>query len=183
MPGVIYLALDQSPKRIGWARASAGDVPTCGVEALPRDGRRDAVFMEAAYVWVRRQIRDEFVTEVVVECAFAGMDPEIYSRSCKLIGAIEWACHRAEVRCREAEPPKWRARFIGRAQAPKSIKGNHLRRKWLKEQAMKACEARGWPVQCDDEAEACGILDYVMALDDPDYGATTGAPLFRGGAS
>jgi hypothetical protein len=70
----------------------------------------------------------------------------------------------------------WRSHFVGFCRAPKHLSPNE-RRKHLKSAAMDACAARGWPVETDDEAEACGILDYVLSLDNPSYGAQS-SPLF-----
>ena len=144
--------------------------PRTGRLLLPQVGPRHALFLSFAVKWLAEMIEQNGITEVVAETPFFGKNPEVCSRAYKLLGAIELACHDRGVRCREATMDDWRQHFVGFCRAPKSLSPNE-RRKHLKNAALDACAARGWNVETDDEAEACGILDYVLSLDNPSYGA------------
>lgn len=55
----------------------------------------------------------------------------------------------------------WRSAFIGRAVAPKEIKGDKARRAWIKNAVIRACETRGLSPANDNEADALGVLFWV----------------------
>lgn len=55
----------------------------------------------------------------------------------------------------------WRSAFIGRSSAPKEIKGEKVRRDWIKAAVIRACEMRGLSPANDNEADALGILFWV----------------------
>lgn len=172
-----YLALDQAPKRIGFALGSPNMVaPVSGAYALPSAGARHGVMLHVAHEWLSNTIKVYHVTKVCFESPFLGKNVQSFALQNKLIGVIEEACEANNIPCVEVESDKWRMRFIGCCRAPRALPKSE-RRPWLKKQAIDACAARQWDVKNDDEAEACGILDWVLSCDFKDYGSVAGAPL------
>lgn len=168
MPMRHVLALDQSPRKIGFAIGRRDMLtPITGVHELPA-GRNGAhgPMLSHARDWLDTQIKVYHITKVCFETPFL---PSIGGRATwavmnKLIGVIELVCDDHEIKCVETTPDNWRRHFIGICRAPKDIQKTR-RRAWLKERAMQACAARRWVVKTDDEAEAAGILSYVLSLD------------------
>lgn len=164
MPLRHVLALDQSTRRIGWAIGRHDMLaPLTGVYALPAVGARHGVLMGLVRDWLDTPIKTYHVTKVAFETPFSGFDAQNYALVNKMLGVVELVCDDHEIKCVEAMPVQWRKHFIGCGQAPRTIP-KPKRRAWLKEQAMRACAARRWDVKTDDEADACGILSYVLAL-------------------
>lgn len=64
----------------------------------------------------------------------------------------------------------WRAAFMGRSAAPKEVgageknpgKRSDIRRKWIKAETIKACEARGLKPKDDNQADALGIMFWHL---------------------
>ena len=173
-----YLALDQASRRIGWAIGNANMLaPLSGVFELPSAGARHGVMLTAARDWLDATVKCYHVTKVGFESPFCGPNPATFALVNKLIGIIELVCHDHNIHCVETMIDNWRNRFIEVCRAPKSIippgtsrgKAGTIRRAWLKEQSMIACAHRRWDVKTHDEAEACGILDYLLAIDDEAY--------------
>lgn len=172
---MIYLGLDQSPRRIGYAFGWPNMMrPTVGVHEIPAVGSHYAVTLAAARDWLADLIREHGVTHLCFESPiFAGLTNANHLRQMMaLAGAIELTALDLGVNCREVNAQTWRARFIGRARAPKYI-AKTKRREWVKQQAIRACILRGWVVAQGkgeaDDAEACGILDYLLSCDFPEY--------------
>lgn len=194
----MYLALDQSPSRVGWARGGPQmSAPETGLLFLPKFGDQHAILMDLTWDFVRSQIIEHGVTKVGFEAPYMGANPKNHRDACAQVAAIEWGCSRRDVACVEYTNGQWRKRFIGTTRGPyepdRSLKGKRLEaakrrasaenRAWLKRRSIEECEKRGWPIYLDgkpsdDIAEACGMLDYLLSLDFPEYGATAGAPLF-----
>lgn len=171
------LALDQARNRIGWALGSADmERPLCGVHPLPAVGARHGAMLGHLRDWLDTMIKTYHVRHVIYETPFAGVNPENFAVVNKMLGVIELVCDDHEIGCVRAAPVEWRKRFLGCGAAPKHItKGlskraaQVARRAWLKAETMKACAARGWPVENDDEADACGLLDFGLACHSQSY--------------
>lgn len=82
---------------------------------------------------------------------------------------VHKACHRYGIELQSVDVGRWRKQFIGRARAPQEIGGHklasHQRRSWLKKTALAECERRGWRAATDDEADAIGVLSFVVNQD------------------
>lgn len=178
-----YLALDQSPRKIGWALGDIGVKPRFGVHSLPQVGDDHSPFLVEARNWLEQRIIQDNVHLVCFESPFLGPDtnPIIIRKIYALVGVIELTCHDRQVPCKEVMIHTWRKHFLGYSQTPREVKGAAKRRRFIKDAAMRACVERDWFVQSDDAADACGILDYVMSCDDPNYAIET-SPLFKGAA-
>jgi Holliday junction resolvasome RuvABC endonuclease subunit len=164
-----YLALDQATKRIGFAIGSANMIePVCGHYEPPSAGARHGVMLGAVRDWLDTTIKTYHIHKVCFETPFSGLNPRNFGHVCKMVGVIELVCDDHDIPCVEATPPEWRKRFIDLAQAPREIPRPH-RRNWLKMRAMEACFIRKWHVKNHDEAEAAGILNYVLGLDYESY--------------
>jgi hypothetical protein len=170
----MYLGLDQSPAKIGWAIGSPDmSAPQTGVFVPVQYGDHYGRTLAGVSVWLQKLISEHGVTDVCMEATYIGAvtNPVIMRRICALAEHIDYVCFMFDIRCREVTTQTWRKRFIGRTTAPK---GEHTctaarRRKWLKDQAQRTCAVRRWDVKTDDEADACGILDYVLSVDFPKY--------------
>lgn len=163
------LALDQATRKMGYAIGSADmERPIFGVFKPPLVGARHGVMLGAVRNWLDTQIKVFHIHTVCFEAPFCGANQKSFALVNKLIGVIELVCDDHEIKCVEVTAGEWRKRFIGCTRAPKDIPRKD-RRTWLKDAATRACFARTWDVQSDDEADACGILDFVLAQESPSY--------------
>ncbi len=172
-----YLALDQAKTKCGFAFGSLGmEAPLSGVLQLPSVGRRHGVLMAHFRDWLATNIHVYHVEKVIYEVPFGGRDLETFAVVNKLLGVIELACEDAGIICCCATSHEWRKRFLGASQPPKRLfagmtkgRAQRARRDTLKLAAMATCAYHGWKVETDDAAEACGLLDFLLALDFPEY--------------
>lgn len=65
--------------------------------------------------------------------------------------------------------PTWRSKTHGKLAAPKDMKRQADKSKWLKLQAKLYCDKNGWAYNTDDEAEALCMLDALRIIHEPDY--------------
>lgn len=174
-----YLALDQAPSVIGWAIGSPDTTPRTGTQPVPKHGENYGATLSYVSKWLTEACSAHHVRQVVFESPFIGglTNPTVVRSMCSLADHIDFWCFSMGIPCREVSVQTWRKHFLGRGTAPRNAAvGPKAARQWLKTQAMTACAARRWDVRTDHEADACGILDYVLACDFPDYAART-APL------
>lgn len=175
------LALDQSARNTGWAFMEKDGAPTWGSFLLgpweDHEGERMLEFDD----WFDRAIHSLKVTHVFIEMPATQLDHrESLSANIATFGIpalIAMVCKNYDIELAVVTPSSWRTAFIGTGSAPKGLVQKQ-RRPWLKEQAKKACAARGWLVANDNEAEALGILNYGIMSIDPVYASRQG-PLFR----
>jgi hypothetical protein len=177
----MYLALDQSPRLIGWAMGVPGGQVRTGRVKLPDKDKNSPEYMVEAQRWLKRVIEREGVECVCTESVFFGDNAATYAKGAKLVGAIELECFKHGVRCFEVEPDTWRKRFIGFCRAPRGLQPYSARKRHLTDAAQRACAERGWYPETPDEAEACGILEWIWACNFPDYAAWGGTPLLDAG--
>lgn len=170
MPAI--LALDIAT-RTGWAyagpaalaawpatplEAAAMPVPGFVVGSREFPGTVAALggFADAYHEWLHDLMGGYTPTLVVFEAPFVG--PYTGQAAARKLNGLawhtEWLCRRLGVACEEAVPRDWRKHFTGVGSG---------KRKAMKDNAMAACTARGWPFANDDEADAAGILDYAVA--------------------
>ena len=155
----MYLALDQSPARVGFAYGAVTmSKPASGVYRL------DKSLMEASLRdWLQAMIILRGIQRVVYEEPFVGpkMRQDILMRMLALPAIIKLVCHDCGLSNPLAAPQgTWRKHFLGVGRAPNKTE---KARQWLKDEAMRACAERCWYVDSDDEAEACGILDWALS--------------------
>jgi hypothetical protein len=67
----------------------------------------------------------------------------------------EWMAHRMKAQCFTVDIGTWRKHFIGTG---------GLGRDAAKKKAIDMCRSYGWAPADDNEADACGILDYFLSL-------------------
>ena len=158
----MYLGLDQSPRRIGYALGTPDAVPITGVWSLPpaKDGEL-APFLCAARKQLELLLREKPVELVCFESPLQMIGSETNRKKFALAGVIELACYDLKIKCLEVSVNTWRKPFMG-----VTTGGT----KFLKDEAMRECVRRGWFVESDDEADACGILSYAMSVAVPGYG-------------
>lgn len=167
-PPRVHLAIDPAPSVCGFGIGHPTMKKPVSGSFKPPAG--SAVKLDYVYQWVRTTIATYRVTDVAVETIFM-KNPESFRSQVEIMAAIRLACHHQKVGLREVGVNAWRHRFLGASHAPKTIKSVSERRRWLKAAAVQACAERGWEVEGHDEADACGLLDYALALDHPDFGA------------
>lgn len=56
----------------------------------------------------------------------------------------------------------WRSAYIGRSMAPKEVKGDAERRKWIKAATVAECRRRGLEPADDNQADSLGILFWFL---------------------
>ena len=122
---------------------------------------------------IRNIIAVHDVDAVFIEGPFVPMDthdkegkrkprfnPDVVILAYGYQAAILMACEKEGIgpeRIHIVPPSTWRSRVLKRTMAPK---GTENSREWLKLEAIKACDARGWPISSQDEAEACLIWEH-----------------------
>lgn len=71
---------------------------------------------------------------------------------------IESYCYAKDLRCRVVGQGQWRRSFLGRGAGAKSSE--------FKTWATTRCRELGWRTRSHDEADALGILDHAIGLDE-----------------
>ena len=171
----MILALDIATKT-GWAIGRPGNgLVASGVMTLPKTGNDIGCFIASYAAWLHKNIKENLITDVVFETPIMpGVTNVMTLRKLYgLTGRTEEICLDHTIRCRERHMQSWRKHFLGRASAPKEIKGKEQRRKWLKDECILKCRLRGWFPRDDNEADALGLMDCVLCNDDPDYASRT----------
>lgn len=170
-----YLALDQAPSKVGWALGSAHEKPEWDVYFISTN-HREASLRD----WLQSMVSFRGVYHVVYEAPFIGprSSPQDVIAMCGLPAIIRLVCDDHGVPCEAAPLDQWRKHFIGYTRAPKEVKGQSRRRRWIKDACMRSCVERDWHVTDDDSADALGILDWALCRDFPQRGSDTAA-LFR----
>jgi hypothetical protein len=170
---VNYLALDQSPLRVGFAHAGPdSDMPKWGVYHLSRRSMEGSL-----RDWLQTMITVLPIGRVIYEAPFIGRSSSDLMKILSLPAIIRLVCEDGDVPCEMVSTTQWRKHFMGISRAPDGLK-KHMRRKWLKDECMRSCVERDWFVTKDDEADALGILDWALCRDFPKRGNETAA-LFR----
>jgi len=155
----VILALDIATTT-GWAFGSLGQKPFHGVIRTQGGiGEKLASFSNILEELIRSYDPDL----IVIEQPLHSIPRAGSSKSLRLLLGLcamaECVGHWHNIPVREVPMATWRKHFIGAGRAPKGEP-----RDWCKRQAMHRCEVLGWGEMSDDEAEACGILDYALSL-------------------
>lgn len=161
-----HLALDLSKWSAGWARwAPSLDLPVSGAWELGSE------VSTPGRVFARLHQRlDElhkatpfesisYETPLYLDVWQPSAHKEAHLLLVGLAAHVHSYCDARRIRiCRSVQMAKWRRRFIG--PMPRGTKGPEL-----KEHAMARCRELGMTPRTNDEAEAIGILDYVLHLE------------------
>lgn len=151
----------------GYAYGLPGQKPKSGTIRLDSgfsNGRKFAT-LEGR---VRNIIGVYEIDAVFIEAPYIQTDPKRFDIQVVRLGygyqaAILMACEKEGIgpeRITLVEPTVWRKFALGRGNAPKDVRPHKDGREWLKHEAVKKCDARGWPIKSQDEAEACLIWEY-----------------------
>src|ERR1700693_4323226 len=173
-PSILYLGLDQDSGKLPWARGnSTMKCPETGTFGLPswigQNGLPDlAVPQEGVFEFIFQQAR-EGVTHVISEKPYVGPNGSVVEKLFTIRAAVAHAFLQGNLHWRQVPVAKWRLECIGVKEAPSYITKVLERRSWLKAQAIETCERRNWPFENEDEAEACGVLNYGLCTDYPEY--------------
>ena len=177
---MVYLGLDLSSET-GWAIKSADNrPPVCGTYRFKQTGPDLAACFLPFMDFLDELTREHDIEAWCYETVFAGdmADP---LKLCKHFGrpvVVEIRARQIGVKCKEVMSSSWRKNFIGVGQGPRGL-SRTKRQTWLKRRALQECRIRNWPVENHNEAEACGILNFWLCHDFPDYAANDN-PLFWG---
>lgn len=181
------LGIDQSMTSTGWAHYRQGDeVPTWGLKTLPPWGDEEGRYLWEWFEWLGHLCVEKRVTHIFMEdTRFRHDHAETLTQNIAtygLMGMMAIVSHKLTQRGQPVEllsvqPQIWRKLFLGAMPKPDGI-AKHLWRKMLKEAALGQCHKRGWMVEKDDEADACGIMTYGVCTIDPAFQTRQG-PLFR----
>lgn len=148
----------------GYAYGLPGQKPKSGTIRLDSgmaNGRRFTT-LEGR---VRNLIGVYEIDAVFLEAPYIQTDPSKFDIQVVRLGygyqaAILMACEKEGIgaeRITLVEPTVWRKYALGRGTAPK---GTENGRDWLKREAIKCCDSRGWSIKSQDEAEACLIWEW-----------------------
>jgi hypothetical protein len=180
------LGLDQAMRHTGWAyyRKDAA-VPASGTFELPYWGNEEGRYAYEWWRWLIDFCRARSVTHLFFE-AMPGGKPNHFEPQTEQLGQkglfllADMAGHELGIPSRMVAINSWRERFIGTSIAPPHFRTatRDVRRRWFKDQALKACAARGWFSVDHNAAEAMGIMDFGVCTIDPLYASRTD-PIFR----
>lgn len=181
------LGLDQSTN-CGWAILGTDMTkPIWGVAKLPT-GDDETPGLRAIHDLVAWAVTEHGVSRVYFEAGFIPQHQTTQGtlRQHMWIAGILLATSLLLNRSAEQVPiSTWRKYFCGVGAAPKHdpetmrpLATHPARRKWWKQEALKACLSRGWLVDSHDAAEAIGIATFGLACSSPAFHARQG-PLFR----
>lgn len=180
------LAIDQSMKNTAWAHLGTGAPISFGSFPLPYWGDDEGQHLYHWFEWLGHKCVDLKVTHLFLEQTFVppGHNEGLTEKLAQY-GLIACACMVAfkltergqEIDMQMVTTTQWRPPFIGAEKPPEGLV-QHQRRLWLKEKSIKACLERGWMVQNDNEADACGILTFGVSTIDMKFMVQQG-PLFR----
>lgn len=116
---------------------------------------------------------------VAVEAAIGG--PKASQYLIGLVACVTGVCWDRRVRCEPVHLGSVRKHFLGKSLTTRHFP--HLKpaaaKKAIKAEVMKRCELLGWPVETDDEADACAIWDYACATCVSGYRARPVGGLFN----
>lgn len=184
---VTVLGIDQSTN-CGWAILNAGmRKPLWGVLKLATGDDETSALM-ALHDHIAQAVAEHGVTDVFFEQPIIPQhQPTMGSmRAFMYVAAIQLAAKKHTGRSAQQVPiSTWRKRFTGHGRAPKhdfenrrKLDTHPARRKWWKQQAIKACLERGWMVDNDNAAEAIAIAEFGLCCLVPSCRVRTD-PLFR----
>jgi len=157
----------------GFAYGDPGRAPKSGtirLDAGMSNGRRFCL-LEGR---IRHLIAAFEIDECYIEAPFIQTDKTKFDIKVVRLGygyqaAILMACDKEGIgpeRVFLVEPGTWRRHILGVSRAPKGTKGDT--REWLKREAIKECDKRGWRISSQDEAEACLIFEYGCSCSVPE---------------
>lgn len=140
----------------GWAHWRPGmERPRSGVLRLPKTGENVGRFLKHLHNWVVPFCKLEGIDMVIYEAPILHMGkttPETVIKLMNLAGHTEFICELLKIRtCLSVNNATVRKHFTGRGAGPSEV---------MKQGVVLGCERRNWPVDDDNEADACAILDY-----------------------
>lgn len=152
------LALDLATNT-GWATCPVGGEATSGQKTMPDTGRDIGRFLAVYERWLISMLRDYEIDFIAYEQPILPRVKNLHTlrKLYSLTGLTELIGRKASAEVIEVPISSWRKHFIGRGT------GFKCRSLDPKQMAITACYERGWNPATHDEAEALGILDYVMA--------------------
>jgi hypothetical protein len=179
------LGFDQAPNNTGWAAWSDADdaVPifdTITMSNYGKDDQRMAKDFEFEIVGLLNRFRPDAVyfEQIIIPSGF--IDTNTLYAQFTVACTIQVITAQRGIPAFMVEIPRWRKRFLGRANAPKWMVGKTQKgRDVLKEMAMIECARRNLLPKNDHEAEAIGITDYGLAHLSFDYKKRTKADVER----
>lgn len=132
--------------------------PRSGVYAIPKAKRDDlGAFLDAFDEWLGGLFAMAEPTFVAFEAPWVGpkTHQDTAHKLLNLAGQVELRCYRSDFvkRYFKANNSRVRAHFIGPGRG---------KRAEIKAKTIAECNARGWQVESDDEADALALLDYAM---------------------
>jgi hypothetical protein len=176
----MVLAVDQGAKEIGWARATPDAMhperntrPECNTYKPPslRDpsgrARIGVVLLEIERSFLVKQF-ELGVRRVVMESTYVntGTAGNIATgtKLASIRDFIQYVCEKHAIPYEEVSSQTWRLHFLGVADSRGLPEGLSL-----KDAAEQVCGRIGWSVVDHHQAEALGIINYVMCRDFPGF--------------
>jgi crossover junction endodeoxyribonuclease RuvC len=167
------LALDLA-SCTGWACGSTSEgVLEHSSYQLPKTGEDVGMFLAYFRKWLESTIARNRPGELIFESPILPRKTNIITlrKLYSLAGRTEEIAYDLHLKCREENIGKICTHFLGRGYP---AKGEPRKRA-----TMTQCRARGWTVKDDNDADALALLDYALALEQPNR-ALDATPLFGG---
>lgn len=159
----MFLALDPATNT-GWATWKPGmDKPASGAFELPTCPEDLGRVGFEVHVQLKRLLDAHGFERVYYEAPIPPsqlpdrIQLHTIAKTYAIATHIESFCHAMKLRCRQVGQGAWRKTFVG--------KGGGETTATFKAWSRQRCEQLGWEVSSHDEADACGILDFAIALD------------------
>lgn len=150
-------ALDMAG-RTGWAVwESSMAKPESGSKLVSEaaGAANDGQFFSAFFTWVEFKFCDADFIVYEQPYVNARTNQRTAVRLFGMAGLLEFLCERRAIECRKINIGDARRHFIG----AKAAAG---KREAVKKATIDQCEARGWPVVDDNEADALALMDYAL---------------------
>lgn len=155
----------------GFAVGTEAGVEDHGSHRLPTTGNDLAAFLKAYRAWLTSMIQRHLPHEVVFESPILTGATNIATlrKLYSLAGLTELIAKDLGCRVGEANLMDIRRHFIGVCRAPKEIKEQSERRKWLKDRITSSARTRGFRPINDDDADALALFSYAMSCRVPGF--------------
>jgi hypothetical protein len=152
------LAAAPAPSPLEMAAGTRIPPPLFGSRRIAPKGVSLGAFGASYRDWLGDMITVHAPALVIFEAPFVGgKTSQAVAR--KLMGLAfetEVVCYERGLRCMEANMADVRTHFLGKKRPG--------RRDAIKDATVARCRALGWMVTTDDEADACALYDYTVAV-------------------
>jgi hypothetical protein len=160
---MIVCGLDQAPAGTGFAYGDGSSRPEWGYKSFHDYGDNEGLLARHVCFWFKAFAKSAGVEKVYTEQIIVypqRIDIPVLLRQAGVVVGIGFAAADLGIKHYQADVGKWRKHFLRTAGGSTEV---------LKNLAMVRCADRGWLIDNHHIAEACGIWDYALCMEDPSY--------------